>query len=98
MVTIEETKTLEENPLTSVKGNLALDSDSIEQVMMNDGFLIAVHHSLNTMVNTKKSVMTTVTPLLIPTVLVVTNAFHLTNVFLFSRFHVTTNSEVPTLL
>ena len=42
VVTIEENKTLEENQLTSVRGILRLDSDSIKQVMMNDGFLIAV--------------------------------------------------------
>ena len=29
---------------------------------------------------------------------VLTNAFHLTNIFLFSRCHVTTNSVAPTLL
>ena len=33
VVTIEESKTLEESQLTSVIGNLTLDSDSIEQVM-----------------------------------------------------------------
>ena len=42
VVTIEETKTLEENQLASAKGNSRLDSDSIEKVMINDGFLIAV--------------------------------------------------------
>ena len=41
MVTIEENKTLEENQLTYVRGILRLASDSIKQVMMNDGFLIA---------------------------------------------------------
>ena len=42
MVTIEEASTLEENQVPSVKGNLTLDSDSIEHVTMTDGFLIAV--------------------------------------------------------
>ena len=42
MVTIEEANTLEENQVTSVKGNLTLDSDSIEHVTMTDGFLILI--------------------------------------------------------